>query len=481
MRTDLHREIFECRLRILSPLHIGCDAEYEPMGFCVDEPGRRLVAFDPYRFIAALSPEDKATFSKTCQKGTVSSILELYQFLRGRQVPGRGVNVCRGFIDHYKQTLGLDIHDERKLKQELSHFSISRTAFTPHNQQPYIPGTALKGALRTGCLNDVASKKEKLPVEKGKYGGVNLEGALLDAYLIKKDWKTKEKRKIHHIEKDPFRMIKVSDFRPLGEVRTKIVYAVNEKKTPSEREAKILFQILEVIEPGSEFCGQITVETKHPRSLINHTITGANLLATTDRFFISEQKREEKELRMIGCAPVAAATDNNQLALLRIGRHSGAECVTLEKYREINIGGPGGKKQEGKSATTLWLASDVRRPLNKQSLRPFGWAVLTDAEATRNKEREAEKKRAEAHQRKADWEAMSPEDRDIATVKEPAVNENQVVEIFNRMDDFSEPKQQELAQALKAYWIRHAKWDKKKSTLKQKQKVAKVKAVLNEK
>ncbi len=480
MKTDLRREIFECRLRILSPLHIGCDAEYEPMGFCVDEPGQRLIVFDPHRFIAGLSPEDKAALSQICRKGTVASILELYQFLRGRQISGRGINVCHGFIDHYKQTLGIDIHDERKLKQELSHFSISRTAFTPHNQQPYIPGTALKGALRTGYLNDVASKKEEITVGKGYFAGVNLERKLLDAYSLKKDWKTQKERKVYGIEGDPFRLVKISDFRPLGEAPTKIVYAVNEKKTPSVKEAQRPFQLREVIEPGAEFCGQIIVETKHPRSLINHTITGANLLATTDWFFTSEQQREAKELRVLGSEPVVAPEDN-KLALLRLGRHSGAECVTIEEYREINVAGPGKKPQCKKSATTLWLASDVRKPVNKQSLRPFGWAVLTDAEATRNKEREAEKKRAAALKRQAEWEAMSPEDRDIATVRDPSVNENQVVEIFNRMDQFSEPKKQELAQALKAYWIRHGKWDNKKSTAKQKQKVARVKAVLDEK
>ncbi len=48
------------------------------------------------------------------------------------------------------------------------------------------------------------------------------------------------------------------------------------------------------------------------------------------------------------------------------------------------------------------------------------------------------------------------------------------------MDQFPDDLKRELAEALKAHWIKHVKWDIKKNTFKQKQKVAKVKAVLNE-
>jgi CRISPR-associated protein Csm5 len=354
MKTDLHREIFACRLKILSPLHLGCDAEYEPMGFCVDEAGRRLIAFDPHRFIAGLSPEDKAEFSQICQKGTAGSILELYHFLRGRQTEGRRIKVCRGFIEHYKQTLGLDIHNEGDLKQEFSNFAISRTAFTPHNQQPYIPGTAIKGALRTAYLNGVASvKQERFSVGKGKYAGVDLERKLLNAYSFKKNWKTKKERKIYSIENDPFRFVKISDFMPLRDVQTKIVYAVNKKKTPSENKDDGLFQLLEVIEPGAEFHGQITIETKHRQSPVKWKVKGNELLGLVNQFYSQEFQHELKKFKWIRNIPDFIDVDNIR-ALMRLGRHSGAECVTIKQYREIN-------------STTHWLASDERKPVNKKS------------------------------------------------------------------------------------------------------------------
>lgn len=75
---------------------------------------------------------------------------------------------------------------------------------------------------------------------------------------------------------------------------------------------------------------------------------------------------------------------------------------------------------------------------------------------------------------------MSTEERDIATVNDPEITENQVVEIYNRIDNFSEENKTKLAQALKSYWKKHGKWEKKKCTKKQWDKVQKVQRILME-
>ncbi len=63
--------------------------------------------------------------------------------------------------------------------------------------------------------------------------------------------------------------------------------------------------------------------------------------------------------------------------LIRIGRHSGAEAVTIEGNRSIKI--MQGKGQPNKyldHATTFWLASETSKPVSGDGLVPFGWAVL---------------------------------------------------------------------------------------------------------
>jgi len=74
---------------------------------------------------------------------------------------------------------------------------------------------------------------------------------------------------------------------------------------------------------------------------------------------------------------------------------------------------------------------------------------------------------------------MSPEERDIARVNDSSVSENEVVEIFNRIDEFSEQNKKALARALMQYWIAHGKWTGKVSD-KQKNKIKKITGILEE-
>ncbi len=63
--------------------------------------------------------------------------------------------------------------------------------------------------------------------------------------------------------------------------------------------------------------------------------------------------------------------------LVRLGRHSGAEAVTIEGNRNIKImQGQGRPSKNMPSSTTLWFASESARPTSGNGLTPFGWAVL---------------------------------------------------------------------------------------------------------
>ena len=60
----------------------------------------------------------------------------------------------------------------------------------------------------------------------------------------------------------------------------------------------------------------------------------------------------------------------------------------------------------------------------------------------------------------------------------PSVLESRVVEIYNRVDDFSEENRKGLALVLKKYWESHGKWEKKDCSKKQQVKVQKIKGIL---
>lgn len=495
------RHTYRCFIRTLAPVHLGCDEDYEPMGFVVDETAGSMTVFDPLRFVGSLGPDEKAAFSDLCRRGNLVSILEIYKFLKGRKAPGRTVALCRDFIDHYRQTLALPANEAR-IRQDLNQFRIERTAFLPYDNRPYIPGTSVKGALRTAYLNAVS--RPGIDVKKGdKRGGKKLENILL---------------KSDKIENDPFRLVKVSDFRPMGFVTGRIVYAVNEKKNPAAtQEARGPYQILEVIEPGVVFVGDITVEPAPRGAPIQKPVDGDTLWNGARRFYAKEKEREDAELTRVGASPVDGPAEKDH-AMLRIGRHSGAESVTIDGYRDIRIMmGRGQNDRFEERATTLWLASEYRKPAHKEGLRPFGWAELglmtpelasalksaeeewvrekeaeqrhiealrlereREIEAAKERQAAAEREKEAAAERQAALEAMSPEDRAIAEIQDPGVSENRVVEIYNNLDDMDAARRTDIAAALKAYWQNSGKWKKKACSKKQWVKVQRVKEILGE-
>lgn len=82
-------------------------------------------------------------------------------------------------------------------------------------------------------------------------------------------------------EDDPFRMVKVSDFIPVRDYRTKIVYVANNKKRKSDRPTSADSgppQILEVIQASAVFEGIINIQQPLEKSSINRPISDVNFL-----------------------------------------------------------------------------------------------------------------------------------------------------------------------------------------------------------
>lgn len=492
-------ETYKFYIKILSPVHIGCGDAYEPTSFLLDENKGYLTVFNPLDFISSLSETEKKAFLELCEKGTIRSLLEIYHFLRGKSFIGRKIGVCSGFTEHYKKTLGLPLNNENKIKQELNGFIIERTAFLAGDGRPYIPGSSVKGALRTGYLNYL-NKKNSLNPQRGRGANNKLEKGLLKGAF----------------GTDPFRLVKVSDFSPVGEVEAKIIYAVNEKKKDSEYRASGPYQILEAIQPGSIFSGTIKIDPPHKKANIREKITFDTLKNYVNDFYKKENLRENNELNGINLENKMDMDDS--CIVMRVGRHSGCESVTIDGHRNIRI-----KKKNNfvfsDKATTFWFASETSKPDNP-GIKPFGWAelgeindglaneynnrennYLADKADEKNKiknqikDKEEEQKREEEfrlqkeqkekelkemeEKRRAKIEAMSPYEKSLFELGEESITEKRVIEIYNGMDSFSDDEKVEIAKALKGYWTNKNKWDKKDCSKKQIEKVKKIKSILS--
>lgn len=344
-------------LKIRTPVHIGCDEVYEPTGFVVNEQQKELIAFEPEDFLGRLESSDLETFSRICIKGTLPSLVEIYKFMRLKKEHAEGwrVGLSDEFIDHYNKTLALKPNE---VAQALNKFQISRTAFQSIDNVPYIPGSALKGALRTAILNSRNKGNTVPPFRRSS----EMEAALLGGTFAT----------------DPFRLVKVSDFVALNTVRQRIVYAVNRKKKPSEKEARGPYQMMEVVEPDAEFFGSITITQAGRNSGVAKPLTLPELHQALGKFYGAELKQEWNDHKQMSCS-VHTLNDMPQGDIpVRLGRHSGAECLTIEGRRVIKIMlGPGTSPKYLDHATTLWFASPTSNPSSHTELQPFGWAGLT--------------------------------------------------------------------------------------------------------
>jgi len=345
------------RLHIISPVHIGCDEVYEPSSFKIDEQRRKLIEFDKYKFYESLPNDDKKRFLNICSRTDLSAIIELIRFISQKAVSGKEIDISSGVLSSYIKLRQLD----PKNAQQISKFEIKRTAFNPLKNEAFIPGSSLKGSLRTGYLNDISHKKSHKAIEKAKD---------LEQYLLN----------YRNFEEDPFKLIKVSDFLPIENVKTKIIYAINKKKTGLNKGRGIPV-ILETICENSIFEGSIIVSKNF--NSVKEAIDIKNCLSANHKFYYNLLTKEDEVLRKIQASTrilnsVNKAFGNklNDTAFcIRIGRHSGAEAVTIDSYRKILIRGPKGKRTEQESST-IWLASDEAYPTTNNNLVPFGWCIL---------------------------------------------------------------------------------------------------------
>ncbi|MGD0489860.1 MAG: type III-A CRISPR-associated RAMP protein Csm5 [Syntrophorhabdales bacterium] len=350
-------------LQVLSPIHIGCDDVYEPTSFVIDEKKGALLEFDPMHLVQTLSSSQRTELLRLCADEDLLAIFKFVRRVFSPNIPRTETAVATGLVNHYKDVMNMSTYNKNAV---INQFTMYKTAYNPQTNQPYVPGTSIKGALRTAYLSHLAGVKGIKDIKGGKGEARQLEASLLGGTF----------------DSDPFRMVKVSDFQPFEKVKTRIIYGVNRKKRKSDRASRAESgppQIFEVLEAGSTFEGAINIE--QPEGTIAHPITKEVLFASANEHYGKIGRQDAQDMTEAGLKPLTLAAapgdEAHSWLLIRIGRHSGAEAVTIEGNREIKI--LQGRDQSPlmlTRATTFWLASETSKPSTGDGLVPFGWAML---------------------------------------------------------------------------------------------------------
>jgi CRISPR-associated protein Csm5 len=270
-------------------------------------------------------------------------------------------------------------------------------------------------------------------------------------------------------------------------------FALNRKKKPvlhqgqpvqSRAEQQGLYQLLECLPAFAARAFEGTLSIQDTAGVPSSAWPSLQfrfpeIAAACNRFYRAHLDREMGLMRSMGyldaqwadrmeglfSGPVGHALEANRAFLLRVGRHSGAESVTLNGVRNIRImKGKGDAPDFLDEAKTLWLAGDERQ--SQRDLLPFGWILIEafqrsdelcewpgslrnadmgawrervlrrsevlQADLEAQQQREADTRRAaeaaeqEAREREERLAAMSEEERRIESLRETLAREREV-------------------------------------------------------
>ncbi len=366
-------------LKILSPIHVGYGEEFDAFSFVVDDREKNILVVDMDKFFTLISSDETQRFLNICKEAEAFSLIKLYRFMSSKlelvkshpDIILRKIPFCNGFLNHYNRVKSLP----KDKIHELNKFNTYMLSYNVNLKSPVIPGSSIKGSIRTAILNhfrDKISDELRIRIKRQEYRRLPKLADTLEKEILG----------YSKPNEDIMKRVKVSDFLPVGKVKTKIFYGICKKKTGDRSRAP--YQMFEVIMEGCEFKGSILVYPDRNKKVeISHSILEQSLKEFYGKIYREEDKiysrlQTKKPLPYTGLP-------------LKVGRHSGAEATTVEGFRKIKIKRGKWDYIEGEKSTTMWFCSEYSKNRQNNSLRPFGWVELI-SEGSLNKAKRCDKK-----------------------------------------------------------------------------------------
>lgn len=337
---------FKLQCEILSPLHIGTGKEIEPLDYVI--AGERLYRLSFERFVTDMAEGERKAFEGILDKG---NLLEIRKYVEERFNKESdtlySVEVSTQIKNLYNAKKG-DIQN-----QLLIHPFIR----TEGDYVPIVPGSSIKGAVRTAVISKLAADSG-LPKPKD----FREEDAFEATVLGYKDGKD-----------DPFRGIKTRDI-----VLGSGAMIVRDMKNAARRNGQLQTNDMQIIcevshsvisGKGIVFGAELSFdESLFSTKYLSKTLN-INLIKESCLHFYQEKMENEhekfyknSEVEKYSSQLLGTLLDKNSF-LLRVGRFSGVESVTLDNYR--NPKPPGNK-------TTWGMSRNLA-----EGKYPMGWVKVT--------------------------------------------------------------------------------------------------------
>lgn len=395
----------------LSPIHIGCGEDFEPTNYVIDDG--LLYGFDPSR--AVLTDVQRNKLMDVARRGSLPGIQRFFRDNADAFKPHAHVvmPVCAGVARMYEQRIGKAANVEASGNQVFNKLEIERHVYTGALQQPFIPGTSFKGALRTAWLDDLNGERVPHDIEFNRNGEAK-SSANMEKRLF---WGPGQSGQLGDFQTSPLRLLKVADLMPTREPEREVLFAVNRKKREvmkdgQEMQPKGIAARKDCVLPGQYrlFAADVTLPallghvgvtdskgkpaTPHAQQLTPQGSVDLRRLARQSNKYHQQRLRRELsvldgrglvnpawkrslDLLLSSHSALGQKLQAGDAFLVRIGRYGSADSKTLtgEGVASIKIMGAKGSPPTFESTTkTVWLAA--QNDTDQKHLIPFGWAVV---------------------------------------------------------------------------------------------------------
>jgi CRISPR-associated protein Csm5 len=359
----------------LAPIHIGSGEDLDWTRAVLDD--RHMVIFDPLR--VQLSQSMSNSLEKaSAQKDPAAALLEMQRIFRQNlralaQGEVSRIALTEAIANKFAGALGQNVQKKqpegRGPEKVVNQISLARCITNPVDGRPLVPGSSLKGALRTAEVarraSDPSTGKDKDSRKKG-----DLAEALLDRF-----------------HRSPFARVMVSDLLATGRIVSLGAQVRNErrryKRGGTNKGIPLAVELIPPFYPGA-FAGDIRVAGQRGRGDNLPRIALGDLMRTCHAFHLKLFNDLDKILRQeergldrdwLGAmrkllAAIEPKVAEGRAALVRIGKFCSAESKTVAE-RQVWIAQA---RQYKSSPTTIWLAEMEHGSL------PLGWALIELAE-----------------------------------------------------------------------------------------------------
>jgi CRISPR-associated protein Csm5 len=354
-------DMVRCKVKLtpITVVHIGTGEELSPLNYSIDKDGV-LYRFRTEKLIASFDNDKKKKLMDAIDKDDLQQVKNIISANVSKEVVDYSVPVTEKVKETYSS----------KLNNPENQLVISEMYRSKSTYIPIIPGSSLKGAIRTAFMSEI--------------------GLCLDSYSGKNDKNDFEKMVFKHSDpkNDPFRALCVSDCEILGKDSQMVSDFVNFMENRTENDDFSQMQLFSEIIKGllceGDSVGRFSIninedllnitqnikkgkqEWKH----IYHKFTFRDIILACNNFYQNQFTEEfEKFYEETSCSELKniAIKLNNYVAdlkenecIIRVGKFSQVEAITVEKHRQ-----PWNEKGYGATRTVT------------EDFYPAGWIKLS--------------------------------------------------------------------------------------------------------